>query len=121
MAVGLSLAAFACDAVAQPITFRCSFPQVFNLQDGLSTQDFSFTLAYDSVTKTAALIGNVGVSALVVHAGFLAVSFMELVDSGVVQTLTLLPSGKAVYSRHTLDVGAGSFFASQQYGTCTPS
>lgn len=79
-----------------------------------------FTIAYDAVTQTAAIIGNVGVSSLTVHAGPLALSFMELVDSGVVQTLTLLPSGEAVYSRHTVDVGAEGFIASQQYGTCKP-
>jgi hypothetical protein len=94
---------------------------VFILQEGLGTQDFSFELAYDNVTQTAFMVGNVGISPMVAHEGSLAVSFMELVGSGVVQTLTLLPSGEAVYSRHSPNYGGQGFFASQQYGTCTPA
>jgi hypothetical protein len=106
--------------VAAPITYHCVFPQTFSLGEGLHPQDFEFTLAYDSITQTAALIGNVGVSTLSVFVGSEATSFMEYTGSGVVQTLTIRPSGQAVYSRHTVNLLDDGFIASQNYGTCTP-
>ena len=118
--IAVALALVAPPVAAAPISYRCSFPKVITIDRGLQDQDFAFTLAYDSVTKTAAMIGNNGVSTLQVYSGPDATSFLEFVATGAVQTLTMLPSGAAVYSRHTLWPGDDGFVASQQYGSCKP-
>jgi hypothetical protein len=119
-ALGLTLGAWSTIAGAVTINYHCSFPDAFQRETGMFKQDFGFTIAYDDANQTAAIIGNAGTSPLMVHTGFMVISFIELVGSGVVQTLTMFPSGEAVYSRHTPAFAGTGFFASQQYGTCKP-
>ena len=63
------------------------------------------------------MVGNHGAAEVEVHRGFDAISFVEYVPSGAVQTTTIATDGQAVHSRHTL-VAPGEFIASQVSGMC---
>ena len=61
--------------------------------------------------------GNLGTSPEFVHVGTDAISFVEPIQTGAVQTLTsLLKTGEAVLSHHTIYDGV--FSQSQVMGSC---
>ena len=47
-----------------------------------------------------------------------AITFLEVLKTGGVQSTTMNKSGDAVHSRHTLNSITGKFIPSQNYGTC---
>ena len=64
------------------------------------------------------LIGNQGFSKVTVVNGPYALTFLEVLKTGVVQTTTIVNSNfKAVHSRHTVLDGA-KFVPTQYYGAC---
>jgi len=56
---------------------------------------------FDDVTRKAMMLGN-NWSDVYVHIGSLAISFMEKLETGAVQTTVILFAGDSTHSRHTL-------------------
>ena len=112
----LSIAALASAAAAQSpptgdyYTWKCTFPGFDN----------PMTLIFDLKKRSGLIVGNLGTSPAEVRFGNDAVSFMEVLQTGAVQTLTIIfKTGAAVYSRHS--VIDGKFTASQTQGSCQPT
>jgi hypothetical protein len=70
----------------------------------------------DLGTGRAFMVGNAGLSPVISCAGTAAVTFVELLSSGAVQTTSIVNSGVAIHSRHT--VMSNSFVSSQLNGSC---
>jgi len=115
--LGLVALAMAGHAHAKPLSFACDFP---SLKMTL-TYVVDPTSLLENKFDSAILVGNAGTSEVWVVKGERAISFMEPLATGAVQTTTVrLPSGEAVHSRHTilgLDKEA-PLTPSQSRGTC---
>ena len=72
---------------------------------------------FDEVTRKAHVLGNDG-SDVDVHIGSLAISFMEKLETGAVQTTVISFAGGSTHSRHTL-LSDKDFVPSQYYGQCS--
>jgi hypothetical protein len=102
---------------AKRVSLVCSFPS-----QGLT---LTFVLDPDILVSkkmaVATLVGNAGTSEVWAVSGSNAISFVEPLSTGVVQTTTIsLPSRQAIHSRHTI-MGFdkdGPFVPSQSVGTC---
>ena len=103
------------------ITFSCDFPYYVSQTEINKNQNFSIKFNYDSVSNKAFMIGNIGLTEVIPISGSEALTFLEILDTGVVQSTTLdMLSNKeqsvdAVHSRHTILFG---LFPSQAYGNC---
>ena len=103
------------------ITFSCDFPYYVSQTEIDKNQNFSIKFNYDSVSNKAFMIGNIGLTEVIPISGSEALTFLEILDTGVVQSTTLdMLSNKeqsvdAVHSRHTILFG---LFPSQAYGNC---
>ena len=103
----LTAVAYGGEAVAANNVWLCNFP---GFQET--------TYIYDDQTKEGLTVGNVGESPVFTYVGTDAISFVEPLSSGGVQTTTIgLKTGQAVYSRHALDPGGG-LSPSQVVGLC---
>jgi hypothetical protein len=71
----------------------------------------------DDIIGVAVMIGNAGTSDVVMHVGFLGVTFMEKLGSGAVQTTTINEGGGSVHSRHSMPDDK-KMIPSQYYGHC---
>jgi len=60
-------------------------------------------------------VGNMGMSPVKAHVGDSAVTFVEMLETGAVQTTTVTPR-RAVHSRNT--VVSGDLAPTQYYGFC---
>ena len=100
--------AFAAFAQSPPVRYRCDFKSAAG--DTLILE-YIFEVGSDR----AFLIGNAGVNSVVPVVGTDAVSFLEILNSGAVQTTTIARNGSAVHSRHTL---MADFIPSQYTGIC---
>lgn len=78
-------------------------------------ESLTLEFVHDRPRDAAFMIGNNGTSTVLPYVGHAAVSFIELVPSGVVQTTSIDQAGNAVHSRHTL---SGTFIQSQWAGRC---
>jgi hypothetical protein len=72
---------------------------------------------FDDVTRKAMVFGTNG-SDVNVHIGSLAISFMEKLETGVVQTTVISFAGDSTHSRHAL-FSDKNLVPSQYYGQCT--
>jgi len=72
---------------------------------------------FDDVTRKAMVLGNNGAD-VDVHIGSLAISFMEKLETGAVQTTVITFAGDSTHSRHTL-LSDKDLVPSQYYGQCT--
>ena len=72
---------------------------------------------FDDVTRKAHVLGNNG-SDVDVHIGSVAISFMEKLETGAVQTTIISFAGGSTHSRHTL-LSDKDFVSSQYYGQCS--
>jgi hypothetical protein len=72
---------------------------------------------FDDVTRKATVLGSNG-TAVDVHIGSLAISFIEKLETGAVQTTVIPFAGDSTHSRHIL-LGDKDFVPSQYYGQCT--
>jgi hypothetical protein len=72
---------------------------------------------FDDVTRKAIVLGSNG-SAVDVHMGSLAISFMEKLETGAVQTTLISFAGDSTHSRLTL-LSDKDLVPSQYYGQCT--
>jgi hypothetical protein len=106
---------------ATAITFLCDFPNYVSQTESINDNNFSLEFNYDTISKQAFMKGNLGLSEVIAISGSDGLSFIEILDTGVVQTTTLdMLSNKeqsvdAVHSRHTILFG---LFPSQAYGKC---
>lgn len=102
-------------AVAKPVSFVCNFPK---LQMSLT---FVVSDPKDGKLTAATIVGNKGTDTVMALFGAAAVSFIEPLPTGAVQTTTVqLSTLEAIHSRHTLmgfDENA-EFVPSQSKGTC---
>lgn len=96
-------------AAIEPQVFRCIFPQ----SAGAAPFEIHFVITDDG---RGLIVGNLGASDVEIHAGSEAISFIERLVTGVVQTTTIAKDGQAVHSRHTLF--HDGFGASQMMGRC---
>ncbi len=88
-------------------SWRCSLP-------GFSE---SISFIYDIANNEGLIVGNIGTSKADVKLGNEAVSFIETVSTGAVQTITIkLSDGASVYSRHS--IMGDKFSPSQVEGNC---
>jgi len=85
-------------------------------QENKDTMNFEFV--HDTTTNKAHMVGNLGLAEVVAHVGDRAVTFLEFLPTGVVQSTTIvLATGAAVHSRHSI---IGKEFAPSQYlGACS--
>ena len=106
---------------ATAITFLCDFPNYVSQTESKNDNNFSLEFNYDTISTQAFMKGNLGLSEVIAISGSDGLSFIEILDTGVVQTTTLdMLSNKeqsvdAVHSRHTILFG---LFPSQAYGKC---
>ena len=117
-AFSLSLSA----AFAESIEYSCSFLSYVTPVSGPSETEFSFNISWDTLTNDAFISANAGVSPLFPIFGQRGVTFIEVLDSGAVQTTTVTADGQAAHSRNTIfrsppDAPA-DFQPSQYYGAC---
>jgi hypothetical protein len=108
------------------MTILCDFPYYVSQTEINKNQNFSIKFNYDIASHKAFMIGNLGLSEVIPISGSEALTFLEILDNGVVQTTTLdrttldmytnkEQSLDAVHSRHTILFG---LFPSQAYGKC---
>ena len=106
------------ETTAKPVSFVCEF----------ETQKMTLTFVFDdgafkstARVAPATMVGNQGTAEVLALPGSVALSFVEPLDTGAVQTTTIkLATGEAIHSRHTL-MGFGAearFIPSQSKGTC---
>ena len=103
------------------MTILCDFPYYVSQTEINKNQNYSIKFNYDIASHKAFMIGNLGLSEVIPISGSEALTFLEILDTGVVQSTTLdMLSNKeqsvdAVHSRHTILFG---LFPSQAYGNC---
>ena len=82
---------------------------------GIETDAFlKLDFAFDDVTRKAVVLGSNG-SDVDVHMGSIAISFMEKLETGAVQTTVISFTGDSTHSRHTL-LSDKDLVPSQYYG-----
>jgi len=105
---------------AKSVRFFCDYPS-FASPDGVEkvTKKFSLEFAVDTISGTAVMIGSIGVENVAVHAGVHAITFMERIGTGIVQTTTVnMRNGETIHSRHSLIGEGAKFVPTQYYGKC---
>ena len=83
----------ACQSQTAPVRYMCTFEQYASPQGGLKRVEklFEFELVVDSITNDAVLIGTVGVSSAIDTVdGRDAITFLEPLPTGVVQSTTII-------------------------------
>ncbi len=115
--VSLLFGIAAMPASADTLEFVCSFPTRAD-EDGVASQLFDLTFVVDTVSGDAFIRGNNGVASVAVMRGDFAITFLERLGSGAVQTTTISDTGDAVHSRHTI-LGVSVMSPSQNYGSCS--
>jgi len=121
--VVIILLAFTAKAPAANISLQCSYP-VQATPEGVSQQEFSFSLVLDTASDKAYMIGNAGSSELVVIKGLGLVSFVEVTQMGMVNTTSVITLDESQEKGTTASVHSrapallGEFAPSQNYGHC---
>ena len=106
-------------ADAGSLTMTCRYETVSS-PTGVREEHMTFKFVVDTFTGKAVLVGNNGVADVEQITGFAAMTFVEPLPTGAVQTTTVASNGASVHSRHTLDpFGGVEFMPTQYYGTCT--
>ena len=103
-------------AEAGPLRFLCVFDQHVSQETGHISRDIplSYEFVVDGTGHAFAVARNV--YPVEVITGDESITFLEVLESGAVQTTTIHETGRAVHSRHTILFG--EFVPSQYYGTC---
>ena len=108
------------DAQRPPIRLDCVFDRAAIPKEGIKKLDKLFEMSFvvDSTTEKAFTIGNAGVNEVELETGSNAVTFLEALETGVVQSTTIvLDTMEAVHSRHTIILSI--LAPSQYYGSCS--
>ena len=104
-------------ATAKGYRWSCTFSDKVS-PAGIETEaHLHLDFIFDDVTRKAMVLGTNG-SDVDVHIGRLAISFMEKLETGSVQTTVISFAGDGTHSRHTL-VRDKDLIPSQYYGQCT--
>jgi len=106
----------ASNVTAKGYKWYCVYTQRASPEGLVKDDDFKLEFGYDDLTGKAVLIGNNGVADVDVHLGYGSATFMEKLNSGVVQTTTVSKNGVSVHSRHT--ILRGEMVPTQYYGQC---
>jgi hypothetical protein len=104
-------------ALAKNFRWNCVYT-VVAAPNGLSKEEFKLEFLHDDVTGKAVIVGNAGMADVDLHTGYLGITFLEKLPSGVVQTTTIADSGASVHSRHTILGVDKKITPSQFYGQC---
>lgn len=111
-----AMAVLASPALAKTVRWECNY---LRAGEPLTTKDtMRLEFMVDDVSGTAVMIGNKGMSDVVMHVGSLGVTFMEKLASGAVQTTTIREGGGSVHSRHTMFPTDKTVTPSQYSGYC---
>lgn len=105
---------------ADTLAFHCVFEKFSDENAAQQRQDKPMELRYVVDTKAgkAYLVSDLGSNEVAMTTGSFGMTFIEILETGAVQTVTLNRStAQAVHSRHTL-MGKETW-PSQFYGSCT--
>jgi hypothetical protein len=97
--------------------YFCDFNRVASPKGLKTGESFKLEYVHDTNLGKGMLIGNLGFSEVFVAEGVEAITFVEMLVTGVVQTTSVTRAGNAVHSRHTTMPGA-RLTPSQWYGKC---
>jgi len=102
----------------KPPTLRylCVFPVLASMDGIEEAKDFKLEFILETASGKGMIIGNQGFSKVFVVNGPYAVTFLEMLGTGVVQSTTITQNGSAVHSRHSVILK--KLVPSQYYGTC---
>ena len=105
-------------AAAKGYRWSCTYTKTAS-PDGVLEKNFKFEFAYDDITRKGVVLGSTGQANVDVHVGGAAISFMEKLETGAVQTTIISSTGHSVHSRHSvLSEKDGKMVPSQSYGKC---
>ena len=104
-------------ATAKGYRWSCKFSDKVSPAGVETEANLQLDFIFDDVTRKAMVLGNNG-SDVDVHIGSLAISFMEKLETGAVQTTVISFAGDSAHSRHTL-IRDKDLVPSQYYGQCT--
>lgn len=97
--------------------YNCDLPDYADFDSkSWAVQDFKFRIAVDTTENKAYMIGNAGVSEMIIVPSPNGITFIEITDVGNVITTTIDESGNAVHSRNVILFGG--LIASQLFGKC---
>jgi len=104
-------------ATAKDYRWSCTYSDKASPAGIETDAHLQLIFAFDDVTRKAMVFGTNG-SDVDVHMGSLAISFMEKLETGAVQTTVISFAGDSTHSRHTL-LSDKDLVPSQYYGQCT--
>jgi hypothetical protein len=104
-------------ATAKGYRWSCTYSEKASPAGMQTEANLQLDFIFDDVTRKAMVLGNNG-SEVDVHIGSLAISFMEKLETGAVQTTVIAFAGDSTHSRHTL-IRDKDLVPSQYYGQCT--
>jgi trans-2-enoyl-CoA reductase len=105
-------------ATAKGYRWSCTYSEKASPAGIETDANLKLDFAFDDVTRKAIVLGNKGHSEVDVHIGSLAISFMEKLETGAVQTTVISFADDSTHSRHTL-FSDKDLVPSQYYGQCT--
>ena len=112
------VAAHSSTANAEALRWKCAYASMASPK-GLVGEKFALEFAFDTVTGSAVIIGNAGMSNVDAFSGSIGITFQEKLASGAIQTTTITLNGSSVHSRHTMmSIDEGKLTPSQYYGRC---
>ena len=103
-------------ANAAVMAFDCNFTQTCDPESGCRASSLVLEFNVDESTGESFVVGNNGLSTVLSSLGENAVTFLETLESGAIQTTTIAVGGSAVHSRHS--VVGGLLVPSQFTGEC---
>jgi hypothetical protein len=104
-------------ATAKDYRWSCTYSEKVS-PAGVETDAYlHLDFAFDDVTRKAMVFGTDG-SDVDVHMGSLAISFMQKLETGAVQTTVISFAGDSTHSRYIL-LSDKDLVPSQYYGQCT--
>ena len=104
-------------ATAKDYRWSCTYADKVSPAGIETDAHLQLDFVFDDVTRKAMVLGTNG-SDVDVHIGSLAISFMEKLETGAVQTTVISFAGDSTHSRHTL-LSDKDFVPSQYYGQCS--
>lgn len=115
----VAVAAVSGETRAETLRYFCLFDSYADPEGVHPTKDFKLEFVRDTVTKKAVVIGNNGFEEVTALPGPYALTFIEMLPTGVAQTTTIVnTSNDAVHSRHTVLLPNPEIVPSQYYGKC---
>jgi hypothetical protein len=104
-------------AAAKDYRWSCTYSDKASPAGIETDAHLQLDFVFDDVTRKAMVFGTNG-SDVDVNIGSSAISFMEKLETGVVQTTVISFAGDSTHSRHTL-FSDKNLVPSQYYGQCT--